>query len=1751
MAKGSGSGKSSASSGTRKKHAKKALAGTAPGQPEELIPKEKKPKKKERGQKKKEPRVKAYIPPVKPAPVQPDPLETTGLVHILPAELLIVLRSFNKKAQVTKIRALEELQTAWVEKCRKEGEDGTLVHVLVEMLPVWLHHVSALFVHHSRRVRLLTASIHASLLQIHTVHEQILFFLRETVSTSQIESILGTWCMATHDVDRSVATMVQKSWNNAILADGAADQTDRLVLDKRFRTPLIAFTQRTILDPNGVYTYLNPAPPVSAPPPPKRGARKEDVEQGSRSKAEELEENEHDRAARLRVGAFGAIRRILETIQKEPSDDLIDFFKNAALWSSLHHAEHCPFIELESFGFGQPNVRKAGWTLIQTLLQNWKGHLEPLLRILSSGILRSAWVEADTTVHAVMWQPLLTFLKEFPGSWEVERIQEYNKNGGGEDSDSEESDPEEEKPSIAYQEFLRFLELGCSGSPLQGYPTVVIIISTIPSSVLASSGPMPPLANMFASFWKVLDGRALSSLQRSATSAAFLSALFECILFLVKRVRGHTQSRAILFGSEVSSDAVQETQQFVNEQVIKVWEELANKRLRVEQRAAARLMAQTLLSLHEIDEALFVSSWNAVSGKIKAAAESHPALVSAFLKIFQDRFKHVTVLREATAVLMADVLSSAVEGCEVSLRLQTGQAEQTLAVDGVELLVNMLDHFREGLFDEPHFSQRMDTVVVQHVFKLLGISPSLLLAYLCHREQESQCLRVWQALLSDISRHPDVAETSIKPLLDAVEREFLPTYLKPSTGEVDVLVQHLLFEVLSGDPTHSIFVRQVLLSPDYFLSEKGYTTLLESIISAYILQVDLALSDTEASLAAFEPPLELITALSLHPPRNIPRQNFDNLMPHIFIFAHLLPSCYDSEDHSIFGRAGDLWNQWLKDVDHTRKAIVLVEIKARLKSLLCDTQVRPLPQDILHAISQAPKDFGFNLSLDIFPTPTELDDMLHNLSPDPIHPSLAAVDNLIPPPSTFHEGTAATQLYDTHGFSSYARIVSALLQALVEDRKTAKQNVWALRHFHALEIYALDFQRVPSAQSPTFRDAALSSELFTIISKVEQVTTYVLTSSADEGWRTTALNAAIGNKTENLGILSTFLVNVIDASRMLDSTRDSRILRNILQHIFHDVEKDEADLWMLFARKIENKAPQTSMAIVSSITEFAPEPPRLDRYRNELAAGFLGVNPQKANTDGLLLLRKLAACAPNPDSDVVFLPQPRAVNIMKACQQWIASDEDIDEEVESQMTLIFFYLAPILQDIPGAHWDLIFDILENNLENSSMTDDDTLGALVRSLKLISLIQDLATTNKSLRTDWEERKMPIMTLVRDLATVSLDTIKTSSPVSTCRGLVLSIIQHLPESLIDQETLPNMSHLISDSSTEVQKVAYLFLQSAAKKRTEYFVIEAGVDTESIVKPQLPPQILDIIQRDVGFEQPELDETNVFGYLLGWMLLFDLFLDASLKVRSSYIEQLRNLDVIASHFIPTLLRLLRLDQGPLKAFKLDIWAVNEFHIEYYEAGSNLGLPLLVAHLYYRALLTVPSLIHTWILDCKDRQLSSSVTNYTSQYFSPVIIQTELAHVKSPESTALLVDENLTIKVANAVNEVVASYLVDEHQLEIKLKIPSDWPLHKIEIKDLKRVGVDENRWRAWILAVQQIIWSHNGRIVDGLGLFKKNVTLHFEGQVECAICYSIISVMDGTLPRKPCKTCKNRFHAGCLYKWFNSSHSSSCPLCRSDIF
>ena len=214
------------------------------------------------------------------------------------------------------------------------------------------------------------------------------------------------------------------------------------------------------------------------------------------------------------------------------------------------------------------------------------------------------------------------------------------------------------------------------------------------------------------------------------------------------------------------------------------------------------------------------------------------------------------------------------------------------------------------------------------------------------------------------------------------------------------------------------------------------------------------------------------------------------------------------------------------------------------------------------------------------------------------------------------------------------------------------------------------------------------------------------------------------------------------------------------------------------------------------------------------------------------------------------------------------------------------------------------------------------------------------------------------------------------------------------------------------------------------------------------------------------------------------------------------------------------------------------------------SLTTGLLAAYTYYRSLQAIPSLIREWWETCKNLQLSSNVAAFTIKHFSPILIVGELAHLRNGGDERLR-DENMTVKIATGANEIKAVYVVDEQAMEIAIRLPPEYPLHGVEIRDVRKVGIPEAKWRAWILAMQQVITMQvrrdiayyagpisnrlcqNGLIADALGLFKRNVSLHFEGVEACAICYSIISVTDRSLPTKNCRTCNNAFHGGCLFK------------------
>ena len=48
----------------------------------------------------------------------------------------------------------------------------------------------------------------------------------------------------------------------------------------------------------------------------------------------------------------------------------------------------------------------------------------------------------------------------------------------------------------------------------------------------------------------------------------------------------------------------------------------------------------------------------------------------------------------------------------------------------------------------------------------------------------------------------------------------------------------------------------------------------------------------------------------------------------------------------------------------------------------------------------------------------------------------------------------------------------------------------------------------------------------------------------------------------------------------------------------------------------------------------------------------------------------------------------------------------------------------------------------------------------------------------------------------------------------------------------------------------------------------------------------------------------------------------------------------------------------------------------------------------------------------------------------------------------------------------------------MELSVRLPPEYPLVGVEVKEGKRVGVPESTWRAWLLNVQLVISSQVSR-------------------------------------------------------------------------
>ncbi|GAA6054199.1 hypothetical protein JCM3770_002829 [Rhodotorula araucariae] len=1744
-------GKSSTSKATQKKHAAKAArkagkhggdddgdgdAAPVPVQGGGMQRGQKKLKKKDRLL-----RPKQYIAPVKPkGDLDPVDLFLVQRGKQLDPALVVTLRGLAKRDDVTLAKAAEALD-AWIRDTLRQDRDADgeewerqlRQEGVVDAMDVWAHHFPRLALHPSRRLRLQVHALHALLTS--TSHP----LLRETRAAllaplwTDRSDYVGAWCTAAHDSDRTVRREAKASWDAVQRGESAAERAD----DGDEAREGISLVEHADAIASFCFSVIlggsDPSAPSGTSTP--LGASAAPVQ------------SEPEDPAFLRTSALLALASLVGSLPAPLplSRETLDTLTSEEIFDLVVRAE--PGSRQKE----QPQmVRRAVYELLGALVARSEDLLaetagkdeEPdedsgKVAQIAARVLANCWTEEEG------WPGIIAFLRRYPRAWTL--ADHILSNDDDEDADGAEAETDTDaafKASPTMSLFLQHLTLGCSSHPTSLYPTVLLLLSTLP---VPFTPPLPPasFSLLFDSFWAAHYSRALAVGGRLALDA-FTSALLECVVFSLPP-------------STSPSFAAAQTRVWIGERAWRAFlgtlpaddpgagKPLASRRVATEiATALSRLAARE-------DPAAFEAVWAAVGDEALDAAagddgaplEPLAMALRAFVRAKDER------VRSRAADLVGRCVRKALEALQQG---ETAREERLrFVVDVAELVKGDAD-----------VAQVLDEFALLHLPSLLPTSPAALSLFTSHLSSASPSSRatIWQSLFST-----SPAPAALLRIVQAVTNAGLAADL-PS-AEQDERLTVLAGTVLAPEARYTAdeleLLRRVMLQPQPLASADLPQTLLRLAADALAGPVDSALasSSPRASLAAVVAPAALLAHFVQLPDNARAALESDDTAAALFELGHLVPLCGAGAPDEAVAAAQQAWAAIVAVVGDT----AVEKVMGRLRARVADAQSRASAIEVVHAGAALLETLpSSHTSLaDVLPAKADVEALYAAVRLVAPAPSLAILDPLVPAVEASYP--APSDSFDASFLSPYARALLALLEVSARDHTLLRRAHWALPHLLLLASAAADelaHPSPPSRSAGVFAPDVPQEVLERVRAAADGASSYLLSSAANalpDGWHAAAvahlrardLPPAPASGGELLAGLDGLWRVARGASadedpKVLYAARAVRSVLNACLRYTEDGGVQDAERWLALAQNLAS-APDLACAILYAIKPVLLETPRFERFQNELAASVAGVKPHEVETKAAPLLRQLLAVAPALDAPVIFLPQQRSVFLLQAVQRWLSSDERVPPEVHAALVEVLVHLAPIVQDLSGSHWDVMFDLVEGNLDAADWEEAVTLPAVYGSCRLLATIKELAATNGELRETVKARISASQELVLRLFISRPPSNKRDQPRLLVVEAMAKLVQDLPPKLLNMDkSFEQLLRLLQDPAWAVQLSSYDLLRRVVTKNVSDLVVEAELDAEESLDIKLPAALVQLLQRRVDEEDEEAQTT---AYLLAWLTAFSFFDSSSPRLRAAYIEQLRDTGIVVDSLLPSLFGLLSLsDRG--RAFDLSPWSIDDFHLELFDATAPESLPILAAHVYYRSLQAVPSIIRTYWTSLQNLGFSRAVHSFTSKHFSPLLISDELATLRDPSSPVgqqLRDNDDFTVKVAANASEVKVVFVVDEESMEIGIKVPSEFPLAAVEVREVRKVGVTDKQWRAWLLAMQQVITSQSAAIADAILLFKRNVTLNFEGIEGCAICYSTVSTLDRTLPSKTCKTCNNRFHASCLYKWFTTSHGSTCPLCR----
>ncbi|XP_014468985.1 PREDICTED: E3 ubiquitin-protein ligase listerin [Dinoponera quadriceps] len=363
----------------------------------------------------------------------------------------------------------------------------------------------------------------------------------------------------------------------------------------------------------------------------------------------------------------------------------------------------------------------------------------------------------------------------------------------------------------------------------------------------------------------------------------------------------------------------------------------------------------------------------------------------------------------------------------------------------------------------------------------------------------------------------------------------------------------------------------------------------------------------------------------------------------------------------------------------------------------------------------------------------------------------------------------------------------------------------------------------------------------------------------------------------------------------------------------------------------------------------------------------------------------------------------------------------------------------------------------------------------------------------------------------------------SPVPSIQLGAYHMLKHMVSELVQQDKVLVESENFEPSGLNIRRLEEVLLS-----------------TQNIVNAMLIEfKLCDTVSCTI---QPFTDSyTYTLGYLLAWAVVLDICANAHGDLRYQYAEILKN-DLFPSllNNIFKLMPVEVLQDNKNKAVKLLEIFTTAPSFNFGENWTEWRLDHIVCWLYTNCLRHLPVLVRQW-WSTADSRVSATIDKITIHYVSPVLCQEELLNNR------LVNMENMQVKVHPTAREVIALYQMDDTKLELSIVLPANHPLGTVTVEPGQHAGGTAN-WRNCHMQLSIFLTHQNGSVWDGLIMWKRNLDKKFAGVEECYICFSIFHISTYQIPKLSCHACRKKFHTPCLYKWFNTSQKSTCPICRS---